>query len=266
MLYTDDMNRLALSIATLLIPFSAFAADIPAGFAPNSIWVSSTKVTEGDTINLFTAVYNSSDVSISADADFAVDGKTVGTKHFALKAGETQIQSVPWQAQSGSHAISAQIENVSSDGGTGDVSLINRTTDTITIDVAKAPPPPAIVQAAKDTAQAVQSGIAASAPIVSGTATMFENLRKNAVTSLEDTLAKDNASGKVLGTSTRSQLSSAAKGSDSSLGSIQRGFYAFLLGICRVQFFFYAALILVAYVLYKLVRTVLAERSHNPIE
>src|SRR3989344_4394587 len=107
-----SLTAMACSLACL--PLLAFAAsgDIPAGFAPTSIFASQTNIVAGDTISLFSVLYNSSGNALTVDVVFTIDGAAVGTKRISLDAGATQTPSISWTATAGSHAASAHLENI----------------------------------------------------------------------------------------------------------------------------------------------------------
>lgn len=128
------------ALLAISLPFVAFAsaASIPAGFAPSSIFASETDIAAGDTISLFTVLYNSSPDDVSGDVVFTVDGEEVGSKQFSLSAGQTATESVSWTATEGSHTASAKLANTVSSSGMG-TPFLNADAGTITLTVT--PPP-----------------------------------------------------------------------------------------------------------------------------
>ena len=170
----------------------AEAASSSAGFAP-SIWMSRAQVVAGESVNIFTVLYNSSDNSLSGDVVFAVDGASIGTKNFTLGAGETQIVSAPWVAKSGNHTVSARIENAA--GAGVNASLVNQTTGTISISVEPPPPPSPTAQVLNTVTSAVQTGVASTVPAIAGVAGSLygktEALREQAKTALQKQLAEN---------------------------------------------------------------------------
>jgi hypothetical protein len=256
----------ALACVVVFFPLLTLAAsaDIPAGFAPTSIFASQTNITAGDTISLFSVLYNSSSDTLTADVVFTIDGTSVGTKHVSLGAGETQTPSVSWTATTGSHTASAHLENIVSSTGEG-ASLLNASADTITLTVAPPPPPSATTQAI-DT---VTSAIASSTPVVTNVAQnvydLTEAVRQGAINALQNQLGTSTApKGAVLGASTFNAPQDAATSSDAAsgsfLGSIWHSILGALLFICNMQILFYGCLLIVIFVLYKLLRTWMQER------
>lgn len=254
----------ALIGAFLLTPLVALAApgDIPAGFAPSSVFASKTSITAGDTVSLFSVLYNSSADELTLDVVFTIDGTSVGTKHVALAAGETQTPSVSWTSIEGTHTASAHLENVvGSDSG---ISLLNDKADTLTLTVAAPPPPSATVQAVNT----VTSVIASSTPFVSNVANnvfnLTESVRQGAIDALENQLSNTASAapkGQVLGAETSVGQEENAPAQKSSLfSSLWQRVLEGLLFICRLQVLFYLILLFVVFLLYKLLRTWMRER------
>lgn len=269
------LSFLALVFSFAFFPFFAFAAeaDLPAGFAPNSIWGSRTHIVAGDTINIFTVVYNSSDVPLAGVVGFTVDGKPVGVKNFSIKAGETQIESVPWTASVGTHSVFARIEKISNADTSVSASVLNRTTDTVTISVSEAPLPSSTAQAASSIASAVQAGLATALSMIKDSAqsvySATESARNATIDALEKQIAKnENATPKkeVLGASTENKPASASTSSlfataGTFISSAWKGILRGFLFVAKVKVFFYALLAFVVFMLFQLLRTWVRERG-----
>src|SRR3989344_3190253 len=190
--------RLA-TLAFFLSPFSfpfvshAETTDLRADLAQSAIWMSRAHVVAGESVNIFTVLYNSSDNSISGDVVFSIDDASIGTKNFTLGAGETQIMSVPWVAKSGNHTASARIEKAA--GSDINASVLNQTTGTISVLVAPPLPPSPAAQVLNTVTSAIQTGAASTAPLVlSAVHSIYdatESLRTQAKTALEKNLAKN---------------------------------------------------------------------------
>ena len=254
----------ALLFAAALLPLAASAASggIPAGFAPTSIFASETNIASGDTISLFSVLYNSSADTLTADVVFTVDGTAVGTKHVSLDAGATQTPSVTWSAATGSHTASAHLENIVSSAGEG-ASISNDKADTITLTVAPPPPPSPTVAAIANVTDVVQN----AAPAAQTAFNSLENLRENAVNTLTQQLAASSASstkpnGQVLGAETYNAPASdtSSSGGGGIFSALWQWILQILLYVCQIQWLFYLMLLVVLYILYKLVRTIFAER------
>lgn len=255
-------------LSSALFPVLVFAASaVPAGFAPTSIFASKTSITAGDSISLFSVLYNSSVNELTCDVVFTIDGKSVGTKHVSLAAGETQTPSVPWVAVTGSHTASAHLENVVSSSGK-DATILNEKADTITLTVVAAPPPPP-PSATTQAVNAVSEIIASSTPVITGAAekvfAVTESVRNAAVEALKKQLAAyASPKGAVLGASTNRapQGSSTSEGAKNAsiIDTLWRGLLSGLLFICNLKWLFYGLLLFVVFALCKLLRTWMRER------
>lgn len=227
------MNRFffLITIATYLcMPWYALAADVPAGFAPHSIWISKQSATAGDSVRIFTVVYNSATSSLSGTVHFYVDDTDVGTSNVTLNAGETKVQSLAWLAVAGTHTLQADFENPS-------LPLSNATTEPVSITIASSLPPPAYVQAMQSAAQTASVIVASTTPIVqqilSTTINTTEAMRQAGENYLSSAYASDTAAvtssatkkaptGSVLGTSTTA-LKAASVFTSSKLAAEQAG-------------------------------------------
>lgn len=258
----------ALLCAAALLPLVASAEGnlISAGFAPGSLWLSKTEARAGETLKIFTVVYDSSASPIEGDIAFVVDETKLGTQHFKLAAGETQILSHEWKAAAGAHTFSATIENV-----TGASSIAQTQTDVVAIRVAEAAPSP-IAQITNTAANV----LASSSPLVQNVAnTVFnttEDWRQAGSDFLSKALYTDAAytppvgtvaaadNGEILGTSTLKATASSATSSGGIVGSLWHSILRALLLVFNIKIFFYIALLVVLYILYRVVRAVFTLR------
>lgn len=136
----------------LLLSFLILAgypqAALGAGFAQQSIFLSKSSVTEGDTVLIHTVVQN--DLAAKFPGNLVIkDGDAkVGSVPVALDAGEAQAVSVSWKPAAGSHKIVAELQDA---GGTVVES------ESQTFDVAAKPKPKAEIAASSSVAAAVES-------------------------------------------------------------------------------------------------------------
>lgn len=113
------ISSLVFIFALVLIPNTTRAADTNAGFIPAPIWFSATDLKAGDSITIYSVIYNESAKNLSGAAGF-YDGDTLlGTKTITVSAHSTREVSVAWKVTVGDHAIRARFENVKSGTGTG---------------------------------------------------------------------------------------------------------------------------------------------------
>ena len=254
----------------------AEAASSSAGFAPGSIWMSRTHVVAGESVNIFTVLYNSSDNSISGDAVMEVDGSPIGTKSFTLGAGETQIVSVPWVAKSGNHTVSARIEKAT--GISENTAALNQTTGNITVSIEAPSPPSPAAQMLNTVTSAIQTGVASTAPaIASAVGALYdttESLREQAKAALLKQLAEKapaDASAKSkqpAGTpgSGPAEAGDSTAGADEGTPLVSKALrYMAAAGLAVVssRTLFYISLALMLLILIKIVRAFFRERKRG---
>ncbi len=97
-----------LLLATLLFVSLASSASA-ASFARQSLFLSKTPVTEGDTVLIHAVVANESNVKFTGDVVLK-DGETkVGSVAVAIAPGGAQAVSVSWKPLAGTHLVTAQL-------------------------------------------------------------------------------------------------------------------------------------------------------------
>lgn len=238
----------------LLLPIIATAEAIPAGFPAQPIWVSTQQPTAGDSVNIFTVVYNGSTAKIQGTVLFTVDGNAIGTKQFALDAGTSAMESVSWKAVAGAHTIAASI-----DAGTG-VALANAKTDSIRIEVAAAPPPSQVAQSVAAVSNIIGTIVASSTPFIANAAQntfqLTEAVREGAAQYFQNQLEHNSgraadADGPVLGVQTERAddfAQTAAAASPSWWRSGLSMFDRLMLALFSSVAFFYPLLALVIFI------------------
>lgn len=266
----------------LILPTLSFAeTGLSAGFAPSSVWISRSSVTAGDSVNIFTVIYNSSEEGVSGDLIFLVDEKSIGVKHFTLTSGETQAQSLPWITSSGQHTISAKIENSLSTKTNTNQNLASKATGSITVTVKPAPPPPPptppsqTTQVLNTVVSGVQTGIASSVPVVSSVFQSIYNTTESLRTQAEKALAKQVENKSKTNPTKNSSSTDSASGAiseDSNLEPIKsNGFIPttqkYLAGVMFTvvssKLLFYLALILSIILIFLMLRMVWRERKRK---
>jgi hypothetical protein len=82
-------------------------------FAKNPLWLSSTRVTEGKTVQISTVVMKADVESAQGTVFFLANGKEIGSADFSLSESVGgAVVAVGWAAEKGSHAVSAKISAV----------------------------------------------------------------------------------------------------------------------------------------------------------
>jgi hypothetical protein len=167
---------------------------LPAGFPPGSLWLSKTNPVEGESITLFTVLYNASGSSIRGTITFLADGKSIVTKEFSLEAGTTKIESTSWKAAEGKHSFSALIEGATNPGANEIVSVANAKAAALSVSVSPPPPPPPPSPIAENAAiiEEFASSVASSSlPVAETIFDTTESLRKQGAAYFDNKLAKN---------------------------------------------------------------------------
>jgi hypothetical protein len=248
----------------LLAPTFAFAA-IQAGFPTAPLWLSKTDIIDGESIVIYTVLYNSSEESLTGDVEFLVDGELIGTKGVSAAAGTTQIVSEDWTAKEGSHAFSARLVGA-------DAALTSTVTGTTTVSVAAKPPPPEPVVKTIAAAGALEQAIASTTPVVqefaSTTFATTESIREKAVSALEKLASSTAPQGEVLGAADEQPVSAEENAAASfDIGSWIQNIWQAILGallfVARSPLWFYIAAAFVLFLIIQFVRAALSDTSHS---
>lgn len=96
-------------IYVVFTPLVYAEVPITTGFIPGQIWYSKEPLIEGDTVKVYTAVWNGDANPLSAKVTFYDKNVVLGTRDIIVPSLQLQGVSVSWQITSGDHAISAKI-------------------------------------------------------------------------------------------------------------------------------------------------------------
>jgi hypothetical protein len=97
-------------ILSAVFALAVYADVSPSGFIPGQIWYSSKlPLTEGETVDIHTAIWNQEKNSLSAKVEFYDKNIILGTRDVVVLPSELKDISVPWKVTSGDHTISAKI-------------------------------------------------------------------------------------------------------------------------------------------------------------
>jgi hypothetical protein len=193
---------------------------VRAGFPPQPLWLSTEHATAGDTVTIFTVLYNESEDAVEGNLVFTVDGKNIDSHTFSLDAGKSSIESAEWRATAGNHTISAKIDGATDTGLAQTVALSNEKAGSVSIAVADPPPPSQVIQAVSTVSNFVGSAASTSLPIITSVVgSMYaatEAFRTSAVSYLKEKAAGNSSGdtapegeGKVPGAATRNTSSDA---------------------------------------------------------
>ena len=81
------------------------------GFIPDNIWFSKDPPTEGDTVKIYTLVFNNGKNALFGTVEFYDKNVILGKKEFLSPAGGIKDVSVNWEVMAGDHTLSAKILN-----------------------------------------------------------------------------------------------------------------------------------------------------------
>lgn len=191
---------------------------INSGFIPGQIWYSKESLIEGEIVNIYTAIWNGENDTVSVKVEFYDKNVILGTRDIIIPSGELKDVYIPWKITAGDHVISAKtISSTVVISGKTEKVILNRTTtandnqfvpvliknavgDTVSgVDVLKNQ----IDKASNDIGSIIPDNV--SAPITSGLG-VIDNLRTNTLAQVNTIVdATKNDIGKVLGTSTTEQ-------------------------------------------------------------
>lgn len=127
-------------IFSFLIFHTALAVDTSnTGFIPGQIWYSVDPLVEGDTVKVYTAVWNGDANPLSANVEFYDKNVILGTRSISVSAESIQNISINWKVTAGDHVISAKIlgPKISESGKSYPVVLARSTTGEDRIFVSK---------------------------------------------------------------------------------------------------------------------------------
>jgi hypothetical protein len=252
--YTVDMKKLAVAgILFFLAPSLVFAA----GFAKQSLFLSKSTVTEGDTVLIHAVISNDTDAKFAGTLILKDETGSIGTVPVTLAAGEADTLSVSWKPLAGTHAVSAELD--ATDGTVVE-------TQTASFYIAPKPLPAAAAQAAAavDSSAPIDQAITNVSPAAGSAAQpvlgTIDSARAAAVGVLDSQIAGTKSalaaqSGLVLGAETSK---SAAPSSATQTGmTILQTIYLYILTVLRfilasAGIFYPVVAILFLFFLYKL--------------
>ena len=179
----------------LLVLPSWSEAAVRAGFPSQPLWLSSEQATAGDSVTIFTVLYNESAKAVGGNLVFTVDGQRIASLTFSLDAGKSSIQSAQWKATAGNHTISALIESASDTDLDQVITLSNEKAGSITLAVAEPPPPSQVIQAVSTVSNIAGSIASTSLPLITSAVESVygatEAFRTNAVAYFKEKAADD---------------------------------------------------------------------------
>lgn len=107
------------------------AATTTTGFIPGQIWYSKDPFVEGDTIKIYTAIWNNSTSPMSAKVEFYDKNVILGTRDVVVAPSNLDDVYVSWKVTAGDHLISAKIisPSITTSGKKETISVSNSATE-----------------------------------------------------------------------------------------------------------------------------------------
>lgn len=102
-----------LIICILVLPFTSFAASTieNSGIIDRTVWLSKESLVEGDSVDVYTVVWNGGNSSLSGNVVF-YDGTTLlGKRTVNLSPKTTKVVSLTWKVSAGNHNITTSFES-----------------------------------------------------------------------------------------------------------------------------------------------------------
>ncbi|MCX6754195.1 MAG: hypothetical protein NTV03_04035 [Candidatus Nomurabacteria bacterium] len=235
---------------SFLLSLKAFAeTTINSGFIPGQIWYSKESLIEGETVNIYTAIWNGEKDTVSAKVEFYDKNVILGTREISISSGELKDVYIPWKITAGDHIISAKtISSTVMVSGKKEKVVLNRTTtandkqfvpvliknaageNVREADVLKNQ----IDKASNDIGSIIPDNV--RTPITSGLG-VVDNLRTNTlaqINTIVDATKKD--IGQVLGTSTEPKISDKINKVSSTQDAIKKPI-AYIKGLFLMYFY-----------------------------
>lgn len=109
--YNRSMRFRIIFFLSFFAPLFAFASAISnAGFIPSPLWFSRDTFFAGETVRVYTIVYNGSEADIRGTVEFLNKDALIGAQEFSLaRGGRSQDIWIDWKAIEGDYRISARI-------------------------------------------------------------------------------------------------------------------------------------------------------------
>ena len=99
------MRKSVLVLLLCLLPGVVSAAD----FIKQSVFLSQSTVTQGDTVSIHTVVSNTNNTAFAGKLNFLDNGTLIGNVSVSLSPFQAQVYSISWSPTAGSHTISADL-------------------------------------------------------------------------------------------------------------------------------------------------------------
>ncbi len=104
-----NIYKIIIFIFLFFISYSNVYAESSTGFLPGQIWYSNDDLIEGNTVSIYTAVWNADANPVSMRVEFYDKNTILGYRNIEVPVKSLVEVSLPWKITSGDHVISAKI-------------------------------------------------------------------------------------------------------------------------------------------------------------
>jgi len=117
----------AVILFSLFLGLNVYAeVSINSGFIPGQIWYSKEPLKEGETVNIYTAIWNGESSNILVKVEFYDKNVILGSRDISINSLELKDVFIPWKVTSGDHIISAKIISSTSAIGNKEKIILSR--------------------------------------------------------------------------------------------------------------------------------------------
>lgn len=135
MVQSNYMKKFFIIFIFIYFVFSVHAEAVElgtTGFISGSIWYSKDTLVEGDTVKVYTALWNNSTSPLSAKVEFYDKNVILGTRDIVVPSLKLEETYISWKVTAGDHSISAKIISPSiTSGGKKQVVMIDNSTSSV---------------------------------------------------------------------------------------------------------------------------------------
>lgn len=220
----------------LLLPSVVWGA----GFAKQSLFLSQSSVTEGDTVLIHAVVSNDTSQKFVGSLDFTDNTVAIGNVPTTLLAGEAATLSISWKPSAGNHNVVAKLQDTNKN--IIEENLANFTVASPTKATNTETPVTQIVTPVQPSTQIQQTIYSVSPAVANGTAPVFSAIDSGRTTAAhaldqgilwsKEQLAKA-GNGKILGTETKIATSTQSGSSMHTVSTILATALLYILSILR---------------------------------
>lgn len=249
---------------------TSYAEESVTGFIPGQIWYSKEDIKEGESIKIYTALWNGSSNNITTSVSFYDNKVLIGSRNVSIEPSSLKDVYIIWKVTSGDHSISARIDSsaiVVIDGKKRQITLDNTSTTSlnnfIPVLIKKSDGSPnENVNNIKDSFSSIENKL--SVPVsksFSGLEDFRVNINKNILKEKKDTniyidtLSKNKTENKNQGNEEK-PLDSTRK----PIAYVKLFFLSVLSFIFSSRFVFYGLLIIILYFVFKFIFNKIKQR------